>query len=311
MDKKTALSTIPEFREKWKNYLKGIKDLKKSKGWYICSDYCLDDKTKCNSTITFTIMPEIDIEIVQNHIKQHIPKDLKKTSSIHDKTIEYLKDFPFYFSISFIVKNIEETFDINEYKKDVLKTIKVLGENKHYKNNPICKKLNTLTAYLNQKRRNTNLIKNLSIIHQIMYHVSCFLISKTNAHKVFWISDRGPEATFCDGIIFDLVYIDLNDYAKKHVSDFTFGVAREHNNTFEFDEMIRIPDFIGGVISSIDIEKLEAEKTKHFELLVNSIASNNKIIIFLSDFKQIPPLLKTITIVKKTPENNIHKHMQE
>jgi hypothetical protein len=79
------------------------------------------------------------------------------------------------------------------------------------------------------------------------------------------------------------------------------GLEDKEKGIFVFDPLVRYPDIITGVVSSIDFEHGVTEKEKHFDLLVNAILENPGIIIM----KILPEEIKILTLRKTIKSNDI------
>ncbi|MBQ4493133.1 MAG: hypothetical protein II972_00805 [Elusimicrobiaceae bacterium] len=148
---------------------------------------------------------------------------------------------------------------------------------------------------------NESLVRGLVIILGIIVE---FLIIKHNASKVLWFSDRGKIIDFNEGIVIDFVNMCYHNLVKQRGGpDFIFAIVKENSLTkqFDFDPMIRYPDIISGVVSSINFQKGTAASEKHFDMLVNGIASNERIHIF----RLINGALKDGYVIEKVGQKNI------
>ncbi|WP_428053418.1 hypothetical protein [Candidatus Avelusimicrobium stercoris] len=278
MNTKTVLSRYPAFMGRWKKYKKQFPDVK---NWFISSDYCFD-KNKYNQVITFTICPSVDIKWLDSQLRQDLPKDIKHLTHISDKMIYFLKSNYFFFSISFIIKGKCELL-IDNLKKSLPKWIKQLEINNKVKYHKQIKRYKLLQCYLTQKSYNKKLVSNLCLTATSLASIIEFLIIKYDAKKILWISDRDDMLGLCEGVIINITqsfYNGLLNGRKKE--NILFGVTKENSktNTFEFDALIRYPDVISGIISSVDFERNICDKAKHFDLFVNAVADNARIQVF-------------------------------
>ena len=111
---------------------------------------------------------------------------------------------------------------------------------------------------------NESLVRGLVIILGIIVE---FLIIKHNASKVLWFSDRGKIIDFNEGIVIDFVNMCYHNLVKQRGgTDFIFAIVKENSLTkqFDFDPMIRYPDIISGVVSSINFQKGTADIVNFF-----------------------------------------------
>ena len=278
MNTKTVLSQYPAFMGRWKKYKKFFPDVK---NWFISSDYCFD-KNKYNQVITFTICPSVNIKSLEAHLQKDLPKDIKHLTHISDEMISFLKTNYLFFSISFIIKGKSDLL-IDNLKDSIPKWIEQLEINNKIEYHKQIQKYKLLQQYLTQKSYNKKLVCNLCLTSISLAFIIEFLIIKYDAKKILWISDRDDMLNLCGGVMVDIVQSSYNGLLNKRKKEnIFFGVAKENskNHKFEFDGLIRYPDIISGVISSIDFERNICDKEKHFDLFVNVVADNERIQAF-------------------------------
>ena len=127
MDRKTRLTqTIPEFIDDWNNYKKGLKHLKIT-DWCISSDYCFDNSEKIDAA-TFTIFPLSCMRIIYNEINDKLHNDIKNKKHFSDKELQYLKESPYFFSISVIIDNLKNAFNEDIAKSQISAALKFYKE---------------------------------------------------------------------------------------------------------------------------------------------------------------------------------------
>ncbi|MCU4158426.1 hypothetical protein J1N10_20810, partial [Carboxylicivirga sp. A043] len=110
-------STIEQIEN---NYIGKVKSVTK---WLCFSDYCLDDRSKPNNVVTFSLIPYIsDLKELEEFIEENAKTDIKKTRSVNPKFIEFLKKYPLI-NFSFILNNRKSFFGISHDEvKDNLKS---------------------------------------------------------------------------------------------------------------------------------------------------------------------------------------------
>lgn len=301
MNTKTVLSTFPKFMENWKLYKKQFPNVKE---WYIASDYCLDKYSKKpTQVITFTLCPSVNLKWLQTQITNFLKSDSKERKNFSDKEIKFIRDNKYFFSISVIIDK-QGTIFVDELKKELELWLQRVKQNNNGKNNiEGLRKFDDLKRYLSKKSCNKDLVTKIKIVAIIVGMIIEFLIIKYNVQKVLWIPDRGQIIDFDNSIVIDLIemcYLNLIHRRKNH--NFLFGIAKENSITkrFDFDPMIRYPDIISGVISSINFKKGIATSEKHFDMFVNGIASNKRICIFTMENGN----LKDVYRIDKTTEKD-------
>lgn len=83
-------SSIIQFR----NFVERYSDVTK---WFMCSDYCFDDKNKANNVVTFVIYPYIlDFYEWSNIIESMQNRDLKHCRSVSQYFCDFVKSGYFF-----------------------------------------------------------------------------------------------------------------------------------------------------------------------------------------------------------------------
>ena len=279
MNKKTILSSnFPDFVQKWKRFQNKFKQVN---SWYIVSDYCLDDKNKPNDVMTFTIYPFTNPYLLKNGIKQHLSKDIKDFKYLSEKAVSYIKEAPYFFSLAFIIEGKNDVFKLNDNKQLLDNAIKNMENWPQKKKEEFIHKMKRFRNYLNRKEVDLKTLSNISITVHIMSAIIEFLLIKTNARHILWISDRDKMTDFQNGIVSEFVRIYYANLLNKRVSDhkvYGFWGGKDYDKEV-FDELVRVPDYISGAIASMDFDNVEKIPEKHYDLFDKSIVDNERIYI--------------------------------
>lgn len=235
--------------------------------------------------MTFTIFPFDHPYILKNGIKQYLSKDIKDFKNISNEAIRYIKTFPYFFSIAFIIKNKNEIFKLDSNKQHLDNIIKQMESWPHNKKEEFIHKMKKFRNYLDRKEVDLKTLSDMSITVNIMSSIIEFLLIKTRARHIIWISDRDRITDFQDGIVNEFVRIGYASLVNKRVSDnevYGFWGGKEYDKQ-TFDELIRIPDYISGAIASINFEDSSEAPEKHYNLFDQSIVNNDRISIMHLD----------------------------
>lgn len=294
MDKKTNLTkSIPDLINAWKAYKKCLKSIKIT-DWCIASDYCFGDSEKLD-VATFTIFPISCKQIINKGIQEKLPHDIKEITQISDDELCYLRNTPYFFSISIIIENLKYAFDEDKALKEfseILKAYKTLNIDKN--NESILERHQQLTnicTYIKQKSHSTQKLAQMYFVAQFVSIIMEFLLIKEKGRNLRWCSDRGHIASFLDGIIFNLVPVYLHHYLKNRVTDYYIHLPseiKENKGIYPYDTFIRIPDIITGVMSSLVFTEfgLTTQKEKHSTLLTNFLVDNPRIIPIVCNYSK-------------------------
>ena len=268
----------------WKCY---YKKFIKNNSWCIASDYCLDAKNKINNCFVYTVFPYINFDFLQKKINEAIPKDIKNINKISQETINMIKS-PFFFTIAFII-NDKSLFYKNGIKntseKNIINSqVKNTYENCLNKAPYIAKKLKLLLKETEKNNFNRKLYSNIFWNSILAAYVNNFIYRYTkHTNGTIWISDRDDMCNYCDGILFDLYNIDSFSIHKinktKIPKNNKLAICIEGDKSFEFDKLVRIPDYFAGAISSTDFKTNIVDKEKHLKINVDIIADNPRLII--------------------------------
>ncbi len=291
MNTTTFFSKFISFSEKWEKYKKLIAPI--PLGWIIMSDYCLDDKDK-NDSISFTICPMVPNYNLSLWLRKKLPRDIKKITKVTDEEIKFIRDpSPPLFTISILIREKEKINTIENLKIDI----------KNLKESPFLnlkqqKKINKFDNYLKQNNINHKVLRNMEIIISIFTRIVEFLTIKHCTEEIHWFPDRDAVMDISDRIILDLINMQCSNLlqGRRMRPKIRIGLENKEKNIFVFEPLVRYPDIITGTVSSIDFNQQSTKKEKHFDLFVNAILENPRIVIMElspSEFKVLP-LRKTI-----------------
>lgn len=285
LDKTIKRNSIHNFKE----YIR-LND--KHLGWVIISDYCINDKQKINDCLSFVILP-MDIDFYHSitaSIKNNIPKELKQLNKVDEETIFFLKNCPYVFSFNIIVKNIENTITSERtphIKEIIIKNIE--DTKKKIVNNPqLIRKYNLVITEMKKKSFNFNLFSQSYLVAAIVAYLHVLILKYAKqSYKFTWLSDRDNITSSNNHFVFDLCQLFYNNLRQKfkiNVGENTICFGSEENNQLFYDQLIKLPDFFAGAISSYDIQNNKVDKDKHVQLIDKVFADNPRCINLKLDF---------------------------
>lgn len=294
MDRKTRLTqTIPDFIDNWNNYKKGLKHLKIT-DWCISSDYCFDNSEKIDAA-TFTIFPLSCMRIIYNEINDKLHNDIKNKKHFSDKELQYLKESPYFFSISVIIDNLKNAFNEKIAKEQISKALKFYQESPSLSfsqdANDFYKQYNSFYNQLKQKGHSNKMPAYIYFVSQFVGQILEFLIIKEHGRHPHWCPDRGHIADFQQGIMFTLMNNYLYKLIRNRVQNYCVVLPAELQNcsgSYIYDPFIRIPDIITGAMSSLVAisDGLTAQQQKHRDIIAKCIVDNKKIITLACQFNK-------------------------
>ncbi len=259
--------------------------------WFIVSDYCIGDKNKANDCMSFTILPYFaSIEEMIKMVDQYIPTDLKNIKNVKANSLYFLKEFPFLFTITFLIKGKKFLFyDENKERKTVIR--EAMDSNPDWFKEQHCEILSNLTKNLKKNNFNCGLFENLYLTTILVSYISFLLvkISKNKPKNIAWFPDRDPMNDFCKGLL-PLIHnsnfqglLEINKIGNNDII-LGLGTSDKKDQPLWYDGIIKIPDYLCGALSSCDIEKMTVEKYKHLQLIRDVISDNQNLSVIQFNF---------------------------
>lgn len=262
--------------------------------WQLAADFCLHDKDRPNDVFAFTLIPYDDyLENLNSEISKAIPKDIKKTSDIKEECLAFLRDTRRY-HFGFIMKGSPKYFYNGEgsnslaiARESLDLMLKQLVDNGRSKDN--IKKLKMLIQSAKAKNFNVELFGDMLMLINLFCFITLVLARERQVEVLGWFPDRDSMTTWCDGVIWDISYETLGGLSEYFniplpFSKPTIAVPNldDEVNSMWFDEFVRLPDYMAGILSAWDLEnnKLPDDKPKFIQLAeeVLSKASNIAVI---------------------------------
>ena len=288
-------SSITLFR----NFVNKYSDVTK---WFICSDYCLDDKNKPNNVISFVIYPYIiDFNEWDSVIKSMQKTDLKNCRSISKEFCSFIKK-GYFFSFNFILeKNCilekwkdKTTMDkaIEEYIEMQEQWQKTTPKNaESYKNTE--KLLRELQNQSKKKSFNYKLLGRIFEISFLASYLKYLLYREVKKIEIFsWLSDRDAITSWNHGI-----YKELYQIMSHCLISSTLGLDKANSaeelilsdpeNYTSFDAVNRVADFICGGIADFNYVEGSVSGNKQCQLMEDAISDNDYLIILKISEKDI------------------------
>lgn len=284
--------------ENWIKYLQFSPSLQKASSWMIFSDYCIDDKTKHNDSISIVACPIADIELLSKEINRFIPSDIKEIRDIKKETLNYL-NFPYYFSINFVIDNIKsyrKLYAPNGDKRALIRDVELIYNDLNSIDQKIdfqenfYKKIKSLREKIKSKNFNTYKYCSIIFISFLAAYVALFITTHTKVKELLWLSDRGLVFEFLDGLCLDL-YIQTYFNMLRETNILIpmpnpFGVATGNSKgVLWYDSLIKLPDYYAGTIASWNLKTNEVDNDKHIQVIENVFADNSNFNLVKINFK--------------------------
>lgn len=276
------------------NFKNFIEANKKYMGWVIVSDYCIDDDKKYNDCLSFSIIPmEHNLFFtISEEIKNNITNDLKHTTKITQDTVNFLHDNPYTFCFNFIIKGINNligNFSITEKQNLLRDEMNKLIANINVENDSFTKYKNIYHRHFLKKTFPANLFAKNAFVAFLAAYLRVLILKydEKTVKPITWLPDRGKFMSSFDNIYASLhqLYYELL-IEKENITwgekSVTCGLIKDDDTIF-YDELIRIPDYMAGTLSSYEYETNNTDKDKHAKLIEETFANNDKIINLVVD----------------------------
>lgn len=288
--------------------------------WYVASDYCFNDHSKKSDVASFSILLQHDtLNNIKSYINYFAPKDLKHTRNISLDFLKYVNS-PVIFNFTFVIdresqlledyatkENMEEFFEGFE---EFIRAINTSALKPGYIDNVLKRARETRESL---KPKSTNIRLSRQIFHVATFASLIFhYLNKVKAPShITWVSDRDALIDRGSGYIYDLSYFmflaehirvpqdepSVNGMIQIDKPYFVHQIPAK-SGINEYDELIRIPDYLAGTIADLDILNTEFSKNKYYTVFKHSIVnSGNHAIIHISGSGQN---LHTKRLVYKT-----------
>lgn len=280
-------SAINEFRA----FLENNRGVKK---WMIAADYCIHDTNRPNNAYAFTIIPyDAYPDQLKQEINASLPKDLKKTKKIDEAARDFL-NHPRRFHIGFVLQgdpavfnNGDDTPPLTVARQSVAATLAWAEE--MGRSSEAIRKLKLLKQESLANRFNHKLLADLYVLSYLFAFVSVLLARERHIDIVGWFSDRDRMTTWCEGVIWNLGTETVYGIAQRLNIPFPEGmpivaipVLGASENPMWFDEFIRLPDYIAGILAAWDFSTNQlpmSGQNKYLRLAEDVVADSENMIV--------------------------------
>ncbi len=250
--------------------------------WMIAADFCLHDPSRPNNTFVFSFIPYDDyFDALVREIRDSIRKDLKNTRDVRPSTVQFLREGR-RFHIAFVLSSPPTVFSngpdggtpLQVARESIAIDVEMLGREAP----PWLKKLREESK---ANGFNTELLADLYLLAYLFGFVSLVLARETTVQRLGWFADRDRMTTFCDGVLWHIAASSLHglsEHFKVPLPADSPTIATPTPDTpakeaMWYDELVRIPDYIAGILAAWDFEaNLIPDKEKYGVLARQVIA---------------------------------------
>lgn len=270
--------------------------------WILVSDYTIHDDNKKVDVMVFSLLPYlIDFEQFASLVRQLAPYDLKQTEKINATFEDFLRVLPgLHFAII-----MPKGFSWANPKTETYKTVKLfvsgyrdmLAEWERStpeaaaKYLPIRKEMEKTLKNLDRPNkawcsnggRHVRKIYDIITLASIAFVLLQRIIEIVPCSQICWMADRDgtmewPKCSLDKGELFfnfvcDYLHIDFSNRGAKFDLTKLLIVKPSPQGRNWYDEYIRIPDYIAGVISRIDMNT--GFTIERFRGILEKVIANN------------------------------------
>lgn len=296
---------------------------KRFRNWVIGSDYVIKNKDKPWDVMSFTIYPVVDgpyFDRLLRQLDEDIPKDIKDISVVNanDPVIKLLRSERYYSIVVMLSKSRHKLIGPDLVSK-------MLANSYEHANNwgnrdlclPSFRSIRDLYYETKKKTFNAALLLDMSYASAIAATIACFLTSECVAEQVTWVSDRDPISEAyrkAYGTLFSVGHLNCCEILKIGIPLTKLGLVQDEavkpGQPAWFDPLIRMPDYLCGAISSMNIQgnRLAPVRMKYKNILDFAIADNKNLMVCRMDINN-SPILKyprvssRVVMMTATPPN--------
>lgn len=279
---KSAIKNFRNFVHKYQNVTK----------WFMCSDYCFNDKNKPNNVVSFVIFPYIaDFNEWNTIIESMQPTDLKHCRTVSSSFCDFIKS-GLFFSFNFVLaKNcmLDKWKDKTSMDRVIQDSIgltelwqETTPENaESYKR--LNKQLKVLQNNTNSKAFNYKLLGRIVEVTFLAGYLKYLLFREVPNIEVFgWFSDRDAITSWDDGIYLVFYQMISHNLISNHLT------LEKNNRVIDvipgdmqmfYDPLNRVADYICGAIADFNDSNGQVTGEKQCKLIEDAIADNDYLII--------------------------------
>jgi len=272
--------------------------------WYVISDYCFEDREKKNDVASFSVLLNHDkLKNIKEYINSFTPKDIKSTRTVSPAFLQYVNS-PVIFTFTFVLdrsskllRDYAEKDNMQSFLPEFHNFVKIIESNSSFEKGfveSVLRRAKQFHESFKTKNFNARLSRQIYLVATFASLIFLYLNKVKKPSHIAWVSDRDALVDKYDGFVYDLAYFmflaeysqdtSVREGAKPLRIDkphFIFPLPAKSGSN-EYDELIRIPDYLAGTLADLDIDANEFTKDKYYTVLKSSLVnSKNHAIIHL------------------------------
>jgi hypothetical protein len=276
-------------QQRFKNFV----ERNANREWFFSSDYVIDDSTRPNDSMCFTVYPinERNPLAFWKDIPSALTGDLKNIKSVSDEAIAFLRQDT-HFSICFVLTKNRYSGNAREIVRSAIRQL--LDGMRAWKDadqqKVFISRMQKLERSAAANNFNSRLMRDIFLVTSIA-SVIAYLLTKWKAPRtVGWFSDRDSLISAYGQIAHDLFVINHGSICQHRGVEFRDVQLRYGNPLPDpqfpkqswYDAIIRIPDYLAGTLAAYNYRENTTSGQKASDMVrgVFANAVNSIVITF-------------------------------
>ena len=282
--------------------------------WIIASDFALRDPNRPADCFAFTLIPYDALpQDIEADITANLPKDIKKSKTINDATIAWLRD-PRRFHFAILMERNRAYYStgpgsdqLNIARKSLQRTLETIVRAERDADQ--IRRLRKLVNKSQAKRFNVDLLTDLTFLAIWFPLITLLLVREHRSNIVGWFSDRDKMTTWCDGIVWDFArehLYDLGQVLGIDITDLLTPIATPektpNGEDMWFDDYIRPADWLAGALAAWNrVHNLVPGEQDKYVLTLREVVADSPNIVLLPVYTDGSGIRCTRLMVSQTP----------
>lgn len=227
--------------------------------WMITADFVIDGAGRPNDVFAYTVYPLSDPERTINEAQAALPRDYKHSRrGLDDRGLRYLASRKIFTFVFVPERGRRLIADVEEARKGIDYSIEMLRSARDAERlEPQIAQWKALRQRANANSFDFRLLENMMLSSNFAGAVATLLAGEGRADRVMWVPDRDDMTTAYGEILWQLFSENAWAFSlRRRLPPVRIMYGTEDKShpggTPWFDPVIRVPDFIAGVISGWD-----------------------------------------------------------
>lgn len=278
--------------------------------WLITADFSIAGDGRPNDVFAYTVYPLTNLEKTIQEAQTALPRDYKDTQAgLNDQALRYLAS-PKIFTFVFVPERERRIIaDVSEARKGIdntIATLRALHDSERFENEIAQWKAVRQRAHANSF--DYRLMENMALSATFAGVVATLLAAEGRADWVMWVPDRDDMTTAYGQILWQM--FSTNAWAftlRRRLPPIRIMYGTEDQShpggSPWFDPIIRVPDFVAGVVSGWDYSATRtlANDTRDKPIFQQVISDNPNLAIVVFPELKLGDIQSTLLRVSRSP----------